>query len=157
MPAMRSLWPGINGNATGSTVMVSNMRKRAIQASRFMLQMMQVPLYAKEIAEPKEIAARHDNNCGNQDSETSPILDLESGEEGLAIRIAVEVYKFTFSHQGNKRKSLKYERITLIYDLQFFHVKDATQLYGVSSVFTTWSISIKFLAGKIRLLLKHAF
>lgn len=99
--------------------MVSNMRKRAIQASRFMLQMMQVPLYAKEIA------ARHDNNCGNQDSETSPILDLESGEEGLAIHIAVEVYKFTFSHQGNKRKSLKYERITSIYDLQFFHVKDA--------------------------------
>ncbi|XP_073146295.1 uncharacterized protein [Henckelia pumila] len=88
MPAMRSLWPGINGNATGSTVMVSNMRKRAIQASRFMLQMMQVPLYAKESA------TRHDTNGGNQDSETSPTLDLESGEEGLAIRIAVEVANF---------------------------------------------------------------
>ncbi|KAF3630803.1 hypothetical protein FXO38_26944 [Capsicum annuum] len=36
MPVMRSLWPGINGNATGSTYVASNMRKSAIQASRFM-------------------------------------------------------------------------------------------------------------------------
>ncbi|KZV49788.1 condensin complex subunit 3 [Dorcoceras hygrometricum] len=88
VPVMRSLWPGINGNAAGSTVMVSNMRKRAIQASRFMLQMMQVPLYAKETA------TQCDNNNGNQDGETSPALELESGEEGLAIRIAVEVANF---------------------------------------------------------------
>ncbi|XP_073310091.1 uncharacterized protein [Primulina huaijiensis] len=88
VPVMRSLWPGINGDASGSTVMVSNMRKRAIQASHFMLQMMQVPLYAKEIATP------HDNNGGNQDGDRSPTLDLESGEEGLAMRIAVEVANF---------------------------------------------------------------
>lgn len=88
VPVMRSLWPGINGNASGSTVTVSNMRKRAIQASHFMLQMMQVPLYAKEIAAP------HDNNGGNQDGDRSPTLNLASGEEGLAMRIAVEVANF---------------------------------------------------------------
>lgn len=99
MPVMRSLWPGINGNASGSAVMVSNMRKRAIQASHFMLQMMQVPLYAKAIATP------HDNNCGNQDGDRSPTLDLASGEEGLAMRIAVEVYKFTFFVKTINKKS----------------------------------------------------
>ncbi|CAI9763484.1 unnamed protein product [Fraxinus pennsylvanica] len=87
MPVMRSLWPGINGNATGSTIMVSNMRKRAVQASRFMLQMMQVPLYAKETA-PDE------NDVESLDNQADPSLDFESGEEGLAIRIAVEVASF---------------------------------------------------------------
>ena len=33
--------------------MVSNMRKLAVQASRFMLQMMQAPLYAKETKKKK--------------------------------------------------------------------------------------------------------
>ncbi|KAL2504459.1 ARM repeat superfamily protein [Abeliophyllum distichum] len=88
MPAMRSLWPGINGNATGSTIMVSNMRKRAVQASRFMLQMMQVPLYAKETARSDE------NDVESLVNQADPSLDFESGEEGLAIRIAVEVASF---------------------------------------------------------------
>ncbi|XP_022880704.1 uncharacterized protein LOC111397973 [Olea europaea var. sylvestris] len=87
MPVMRSLWPGINGNATGSTIMVSNMRKRAVQASRFMLQMMKVPLYAKETA-PDE------SDGESLDNQADPSLDFESGEEGLAIRIAVEVASF---------------------------------------------------------------
>ena len=67
--------------------MVSNMRKRAIQASRFMLQMMQAPLYAKGNG------VEDDNGC-----EGSPqIIDgsaqpsVECGEEGLAMRIATEV------------------------------------------------------------------
>jgi len=30
-----SMWPGIYGNAGGSAAVVSNMRKRAVQASRF--------------------------------------------------------------------------------------------------------------------------
>ncbi|KAL0396425.1 UNVERIFIED_CONTAM: hypothetical protein Scaly_0090900 [Sesamum calycinum] len=49
MRVMRSLWPGINGNVAGSTQMVSNMRKRAVQASRFMLQMMQVPCSQRKL------------------------------------------------------------------------------------------------------------
>ncbi|KAM6574249.1 hypothetical protein CsatA_022576 [Cannabis sativa] len=47
------------------------MRKRAVQASRFMLQMMQAPLYEDSVEPP-----------------------LECGEEGLAIRIAIEVSNF---------------------------------------------------------------
>ncbi|CAK9168302.1 unnamed protein product [Ilex paraguariensis] len=80
VPVMHTMWPGINGNAAGSTVMVSNLRKRAVQASRFMLQMMQAPLYA--------------NVSENLDGTVDPSLDFESGEEGLAIRIAAEMAGF---------------------------------------------------------------
>lgn len=81
------MWPGINGNAGGSPFEVSKMRKGAVQASRFMLQMMQAPLYAKE-------TEREDEN-GNR--ELPEIVDstgeppIECCEEGLAIRIAAEV------------------------------------------------------------------
>nr|XP_043633385.1 condensin complex subunit 3 [Erigeron canadensis] len=81
LPVMRSMWPGINGTAGGSSVMVSNMRKRAIQASRFMLQMLQAPLYPKEI----------DQVDGNVIDSPNDFL---SGEEGLAICIAAEVLSF---------------------------------------------------------------
>lgn len=87
IPVMRSMWPGINGNAGLPTLMVSNMRKRAVQASRFMLQMMQAALYERETA----------NEDGNGNRELPEVLNssleppLECGEEGLAIRIAVEV------------------------------------------------------------------
>ncbi|KAK6127474.1 hypothetical protein DH2020_038791 [Rehmannia glutinosa] len=84
VPVIRSLWPGVNGNVVGSTVMVSNMRKRAVQASRFMLQMMQVPLFVKETTKPD------DKRSENPDVDTDPSPDFESGEEGLAIRIALE-------------------------------------------------------------------
>lgn len=81
------MWPGINGNAGGSAFEVSKMRKRAVQASRFMLQMMQAPLYEKE-------TEREDENGGRElpeivDGTVEPLL--ECGEEGLAIRIAAEV------------------------------------------------------------------
>ncbi|KAL1566764.1 condensin complex subunit 3 [Salvia divinorum] len=88
MPVMRSLWPGINGNAVGSTMMISNMRKIAVQASRFMLQMIQAPLIAKESTSTEE------NKSENPSVETCPSLDFESEEEGLAVRIAVEVASF---------------------------------------------------------------
>ncbi|TMW94956.1 hypothetical protein EJD97_009578 [Solanum chilense] len=88
MPVMRSLWPGINGNATGSSFMVSNMRKRATQASRFMVQMMQAPLYYEETAPANE------NDNENHDASAEPSSVHESGEEGLAIRIAAEVASF---------------------------------------------------------------
>lgn len=89
VPVMRSMWPGIYGNAGGSSIVVSNKRKRAVQASKFMLQMMQAPLYVKE----KEVEGE------NRSRETSETLDsrepsLECGEEGLAIRIATEVIVF---------------------------------------------------------------
>jgi len=90
MLVMRSLWPGINGNATGSSFMVSNMRKRATQASRFMVQMMQAPLYYEETAPANE----NDNENHNDSAEPSSVY--ESGEEGLAIRIATEVFIHSF-------------------------------------------------------------
>ncbi|GER47100.1 condensin complex subunit [Striga asiatica] len=80
MPFIRSLWPGIHGNASGSSLMVSNMRKRAAQASRFMLQMMQAPLIVRE-------STKADNIEGE---DLVPSTDFENGEEGLAICIAVE-------------------------------------------------------------------
>lgn len=84
---MRSMWPGIFGNSSGSTFMVSQMRKRAVQASRFMLQMVQIPLYVKE-TQP---------DCENTSTEHPQVIDscvelpFECGEEGLALRLAVEV------------------------------------------------------------------
>lgn len=89
MPVMRSLWPGINGNATGSTYVASNMRKSAIQASRFMVQMMQAPLYYEETSPSKETVSSNENENHNDSAEPTSVH--ESGEEGLAIRIAAEV------------------------------------------------------------------
>ncbi|PQQ01292.1 condensin complex subunit 3 [Prunus yedoensis var. nudiflora] len=82
---MRSMWPGINGNAGGSAYVVSNMRKRAVQVSRFMLQIMQAPLYKNE------------TDDGKDTGEVPEVIEeppLECGEEGLAIRIATEVATF---------------------------------------------------------------
>ncbi|XP_071735403.1 uncharacterized protein [Rutidosis leptorrhynchoides] len=80
IPAMRSMWPGINGTSS-SPVVISNLRKRAILASRFMLQMFQAPLYPKETDQADE----NDTNSSN---------DFEYGEEALAICIAAEVLSF---------------------------------------------------------------
>ncbi|CAM8885507.1 unnamed protein product [Rhodiola kirilowii] len=87
--AMRAMWPGIKGNSSGSNIYVSNMRKRAVQASRFMLEMMQAPLYSKE--------TKIEDENGNIDSpvhEEEPLCSFACGEEGLAIRIASEVASF---------------------------------------------------------------
>ncbi|GJS37664.1 condensin complex subunit 3 [Tanacetum coccineum] len=84
LPAMRSMWPGINGTAGGSNVIVSNMRKRAIQASRFMLQMLQAPLYPKET---EQVDENVNKNLPDQN-------DVDCGEEGLAICIAAEILSF---------------------------------------------------------------
>lgn len=99
IPIMRSMWPGINGNSGGSAVLLSDMRKCAVQASRFMLQMMQAPLYEKETAKEDE----------NGNSELPEVIDgsleppLECGEEGLAIRIAVEVASFHMKKTAAER------------------------------------------------------
>ncbi|XP_051143880.1 uncharacterized protein LOC127260232 [Andrographis paniculata] len=85
MPVVRSLWPGINGNAAGSSMMVSKMRKRAILASQFMVQMMQAP-------PPPLLDEAKDKESEKADAEKDdPLLDFQSGEEGLALRIAAEV------------------------------------------------------------------
>ncbi|KAI4320278.1 hypothetical protein MLD38_033775 [Melastoma candidum] len=89
VPVMRSMWPGIDNNPGGSTYMVSNLRKRAVQASRFMLQMMETPLYPKE--SKKEEASLESSESIDSPSQTSP----ETGDGGLAIRIATEVASFT--------------------------------------------------------------
>ncbi|KAL8142120.1 hypothetical protein V2J09_015152 [Rumex salicifolius] len=85
IPVLRGMWPGVDGNPGGSSTMISNMRKRAVQVSRFIVQMMQAPLYAKE-------AQSSSRNLPESDSGTSD--DYDSGEEGLAIRIAAEVLTF---------------------------------------------------------------
>ncbi|KAM1061153.1 hypothetical protein FF1_025679 [Malus domestica] len=85
LPVMHSLWPGINGTAGGSATVVSNMRKRAVQVSRFMLHIMQAPLY------------KNGTEKGNDTGELPEVIEeppLECGEEGLAIRIAAEVATF---------------------------------------------------------------
>ncbi|KAF5747475.1 hypothetical protein HS088_TW05G00196 [Tripterygium wilfordii] len=87
---MRSMWPGIYGNAGGSALIVSNKRKRAVQASRFMLQMMQAPIYVKD-------AEIRDESCSGDFAQTidaSGQPSFECGEEGLAIHIATEVARF---------------------------------------------------------------
>lgn len=87
VPVMRSMWPGIDGNIGASPIVASNMRKRAVQASRFMLQMMLAPLYRRD----NEAQDANGSNLPNvQDGALEP--PLEFGAEGLAIRIAVEVW-----------------------------------------------------------------
>ncbi|KAL4577943.1 hypothetical protein LXL04_014058 [Taraxacum kok-saghyz] len=83
IPVMKSMWPGINGVPGGASVVVSRMRKRAIQASRFMLQMLQSPLYPNEIDKNKNVSESTD--CSDE---------FDFGEEGLAICIAAEVLSF---------------------------------------------------------------
>lgn len=87
IPVMRSMWPGIDGNAGGSAAFVSNMRKRAVQASRLMLQMMQAPLY--KMKNETEDANGSSDRLETGDGCVYP--PLECGDEGLAIRIATEV------------------------------------------------------------------
>lgn len=80
---MRSTWPGIHGNQGGSTVVLSKMRKLAIQVAHFMLQMMQTPSQSQEDQSTKN---SHVDQCSS-----SPDNDIDSADEGLALRIAVEV------------------------------------------------------------------
>ncbi|CAA7055710.1 unnamed protein product [Microthlaspi erraticum] len=82
VPLIRSLWPGIDGITKMSSYVVSNQRKRAVQASRFILQMMQTPLYKKE------------TRGGPESAEDSIQTPLDRTEEGLAIRIAIEMVSF---------------------------------------------------------------
>ncbi|XP_048230937.1 condensin complex subunit 3 isoform X2 [Ricinus communis] len=91
VPVMRSMWPGIYGNAGGSSSVVSNMRKRAVQASRFMLQMMQAPLFVRKT----EIEDENGSMEFPETVDSSLQSSFECGDEGLAIRIAAEVAGFS--------------------------------------------------------------
>lgn len=89
IPIMRSTWPSIHGNHGGSTVVLSKMRKLAIQAAHFMVQMMQTPSQSQE---SQSTMNSHVNQCSATLS--SPDNDIDSADEGLALRIAVEVALF---------------------------------------------------------------
>ncbi|KDP25793.1 hypothetical protein JCGZ_22515 [Jatropha curcas] len=95
------MWPGIYGNAGGASSVVSNMRKRAVQASRFMLQMMQAPLFAKQTEIGDENASTELPEVIESISQPS----FECGEEGLAIRIAAEVASFNVKKKTSAEKS----------------------------------------------------
>ncbi|KAM0895550.1 hypothetical protein ACQ4PT_023797 [Festuca glaucescens] len=82
---MRAMWPGIYGNAGGSGPVVSKRRKYAIQAARFMVQMVQTPLFSAESTDQATMSPE------SLPSSPSPSVDFDISEEGLAIRIAVEV------------------------------------------------------------------
>lgn len=81
VPVMRSMWPGVNGNAVGYQALA---RKRAVNVSRFLLQLMQTPLCPSKAEEAEK-------SPGGLSTSGKSTLDIESGEEGLAIRIAAEV------------------------------------------------------------------
>jgi condensin complex subunit 3 len=82
---MRAMWPGIYGNAGGSGPVVSKRRKYAGQAARFMVQMVQTPLFSTESTDQATMSPE------SLPSSPSPSVDFDISEEGLAIRIAVEV------------------------------------------------------------------
>lgn len=90
IPVMQSMWPGIYDNPGGSTVQVSKMRKRAILVARFMLQMMQTPLFSNESKDEQGDEKSPESVSGSVEISN----DFDSGEEGLAIRIATEIVNF---------------------------------------------------------------
>ncbi|KAG8076259.1 hypothetical protein GUJ93_ZPchr0006g41083 [Zizania palustris] len=85
VPVMRAMWPGLYGNVGGSAHVVSKRRKYAVQAARFMVQMVQTPLFSTETTEQASTSP--------ESRPTSPDMSnhFDISEEGLAIRIAVEV------------------------------------------------------------------
>ncbi|XP_074286606.1 uncharacterized protein LOC141611856 [Silene latifolia] len=90
IPVMQAMWPGIYGTNGRSTTMISNMRKRAVQASLFMLQMVQSPEYRNEVTSHSNDQPDSENSTGSVEHSD----DFETREEGLAIRIAIEILKF---------------------------------------------------------------
>ncbi|WVZ81718.1 hypothetical protein U9M48_029062 [Paspalum notatum var. saurae] len=85
LPVMKAMWPGIYGNAGGSAHAISKKRKLAVQASRFMVQMVQTQLFSTESTDQASKSP--------ESSSTSAAVsnNFDISEEGLAIRIAVEV------------------------------------------------------------------
>ncbi|KAL0921586.1 hypothetical protein M5K25_008672 [Dendrobium thyrsiflorum] len=91
IPVMRSMWPGVYGNPGGSSTMVFRKRKLAVQASRFMLQMMQMPLFSKELEDEHS----SDKSPKSHSLSAEPKLEIDCREGGLGIRIAAEVVNYS--------------------------------------------------------------
>ncbi|XP_052158870.1 uncharacterized protein LOC127776510 isoform X2 [Oryza glaberrima] len=85
VPVMRAMWPGLYGNVGGSAHAVSKRRKYAAQAARFMVQMVQTPLFSTETTEQASSSPE------SQSTKPDMSNNFDISEEGLAIRIAVEV------------------------------------------------------------------
>jgi len=85
VPVMKAMWPGLYGNAGGSPHVISKRRKLAVQASRFMVQMVQTQLFSTESMD--QASKSPESVSGSADVSNS----FNISEEGLAIRIAVEV------------------------------------------------------------------
>ncbi|ESQ47322.1 hypothetical protein EUTSA_v10027679mg [Eutrema salsugineum] len=139
VPLIRSLWPGIGGISKNSSYVVSNQRKRAVQASRFLLQMMQTPLY-KSPDSP-------------EDSVQPP---LDRTEEGLAIRIAVEMVSF----KAKKTASEKAYVAALSKILVLLHLKPSEQnvIKLMRKLLTRVAESVcseKDLLKEVKLVLEH--
>eukprot|EP01018_Ginkgo_biloba_P038171 Gb_36529 [translate_table: standard] len=97
IPVMRSVWPGVYGNPGGSSNVVSALRKHATQISRFMLQLLQIPLYnAQEESTGTESGQQSPHEDDGQEVSTSKQMgsEVDAGLEELAIRIGVEVASF---------------------------------------------------------------
>ncbi|KAJ1258904.1 hypothetical protein BS78_10G111600 [Paspalum vaginatum] len=85
LPVMKAMWPGLYGNAGGNPHAISKKRKLAVQASRFMVQMVQTQLFSTESTDQ----ASKSPESSSASADVSNNFDIS--EEGLAIRIAVEV------------------------------------------------------------------
>ncbi|GLJ51847.1 hypothetical protein SUGI_1101390 [Cryptomeria japonica] len=96
IPVMRSVWPGVYGNPSGSNIVVSSQRKHATQISRFMLQLLQIPLYNSQADSAGIESGQNSVQDDGQEIPKSkqPEADVDEGLEELAIRIGVEVASF---------------------------------------------------------------
>nr|VDD11177.1 unnamed protein product [Brassica oleracea] len=140
VPLIRSMWPGIDdGNSKNSSYVVSNQRKRAVQASRFIVQMMQTPLYKSPHSLEESI---------------QPPLDRT--EEGLAIRIVIEMVSF----KAKKTAAEKAYVLALCKTLVLLNLKSSEQnvirlIKNLLSRVADSAYSEKDLLKEVKLVLEH--
>ncbi|KAF8105973.1 hypothetical protein N665_0149s0003 [Sinapis alba] len=140
VPLIRSMWPGIDdGNSKNSSYVVSNQRKRAIQASRFLVQMMQTPLYKSPDSLEESIQA-----------------PLDRTEEGLAMRIAIEMVSF----KAKKTAAEKAYVLALCKTLVLLNLKSSEQnviklMKNLLSRVADSVCSEKDLLKEVKLVLEH--
>lgn len=94
VPVMRSMWPGVFGNPGGSPHAISKKRKNAAQAARFMVQMVQTQLFSTESTDQASKSPQSASNSADVSN------NFDVSEEGLAIRIAVEVSSKTLRNNA---------------------------------------------------------
>ncbi|KAF2604809.1 hypothetical protein F2Q70_00027237 [Brassica cretica] len=134
------MWPGIDdGNSKNSSYVVSNQRKRAVQASRFIVQMMQTPLY---------------KSPDSLEESVQPPLDRT--EEGLAIRIVIEMVSF----KAKKTAAEKAYVLALCKTLVLLNLKSSEQnvirlIKNLLSRVADSAYSEKDLLKEVKLVLEH--